>query len=36
MEVQFFVGLVTLLIQFCRVISSGMVEPSCSQCFLDE
>ena len=24
-------GLVTPLIQFCRVISSGMVQPSCSQ-----
>ena len=31
MELLFFMGLVTPLIQFCRVISSGMVEPSSSQ-----
>ena len=36
MEVCFFMGLVTPLIQFCRGISSGMIEPSCSQSFLDE
>ena len=28
MEVFFFMGLVTPLIQFCRVISSGTIEPS--------
>ena len=31
MELVFFMVLVTSLIQFCRVIPSGMVEPSCSQ-----
>ena len=31
MELCFFMTLVIPLIQFCRVISSGMVEPSCSQ-----
>ena len=31
MELRFFVGLVTPLIQFRRVISLGMVESSCSQ-----
>ena len=36
MEALFFMGLVTPLIQFCRVISSGMVKPSCSQSSLDE
>ena len=36
MELLFFMGLVTPLIQFCRVISSGMVEPSRSQSSLDE
>ena len=29
-------GLVTPLIQFCWAISSRMVEPSCSQSFLDK
>ena len=31
MDILFFMGLVTPLIQFCRVISSGMVESSSSQ-----
>ena len=36
MEVLSFMGLVTPLIQLCRVISSGMVDPSYSQSSFDE
>ena len=36
MEVLFFMGLATPLIQFCRVISSRIVETSCRQSSLDE